>query len=315
MELREFGNTELKVSPICFGGNVLGWTVNEAESFKILDLFIDNGYNFIDTANSYSTWAKGNTGGESETVIGKWFKKNNNRSKIVLATKVGAELFGKKGLKKLYIKEAVEASLKRLQTDYIDLYQSHFDDLETPVSETMEAFNDLIKEGKVRCIGASNLSAERIKESNDFSKKYKLVEYSSLQPHYNLYERDKFENEYLPLVIEEKLAVITYFSLASGFLSGKYKNESDFNKSIRGSSMNKYLNEKGKNILSALGKISLEKNIPYASISIAWLLNNKYITSAIVSATNNNQLAELFKATDLQLTNEEMELLYSAGKQ
>ncbi len=314
MELRKFGSTDLEVSPICFGGNVLGWTVNEADSFKILDSFIDNGYNFIDTANSYSTWAKGNQGGESETILGNWFKKDNNRSKIVLATKVGSELFGEKGLKKAYIKKAVEASLKRLQTDYIDLYQSHFDELETPVSETMEAFNELIKEGKVRYIGASNLSAERIKESNEFAKKFKLVEYSSLQPLYNLYEREKFEAEYLPLIKEDKLAVITYFSLASGFLSGKYKVEEDFSKSIRGSSMKKYLNEKGIRILKALDKISVEKDVPYSSISIAWLLNNKYVTSAIVSATNKNQLEELFKATDIKLTLEEIELLNAAGK-
>ena len=314
MDLLKFGNTDLNVSPICFGGNVLGWTVDESESYKILDSFFNNGFNFIDTANSYSAWAPGHTGGESETIIGRWMKKNNNRSKIILATKVGSEVFGEKGLKKAYIKKAVEGSLKRLQTDYIDLYQSHFDDLATPVSETMEGFNELISEGKIRYIGASNLSSQRISDSNEYSRNNSLKSYISLQPLYNLYEREKFETEYLPLVKKENLAVISYFSLASGFLSGKYKSEKDFNKSVRGGSMKKYLNDKGIKILNALDKISSEKKVPYSSISIAWLLNKSFITSAIVSATNNKQLSEILLASEIKLNENEVALLDEAGE-
>lgn len=247
---RKLGSSDLSVSPMTFGGNVFGWTINEATSFKILNTFTDAGFNFIDTADSYSIFVPGNKGGESETIIGNWIKKSGKRKEVIIATKLGSDMGnGKKGLSAKYMKQAVEASLKRLQTDNIDLYQSHFDDPETPVEETMTAFNDLIKEGKVRHIGASNLSAERIKASNDFARAHNLQPYISLQPLYNLYDREIFETEYLRLVQDEALGVISYFSLASGFLTGKYRMESDLNKSPRGKGVQKYLNERGLHIL------------------------------------------------------------------
>lgn len=223
---RKLGESDLLISPLTFGGNVFGWTLDERKSFEVLDAFSGAGFNFIDTADSYSRWVPGNHGGESETIIGNWLKKSGNRKEMIIATKLGSDMGdGKKGLSAKYIKQAVEASLKRLQTDYIDLYQSHYDDPETPVSETMTAFNELIKEGKVRYIGASNLSATRIKESNDFARENNLQPYISLQPLYNLYSRKEFEDEYLKLATDEPLGVIPYYSLASGFLTGKYRSE------------------------------------------------------------------------------------------
>ena len=231
MEKRKLGTSGLLVSPITLGGNVFGWTLDEAGSFKILDAFADAGFNFIDTADSYSRFVPGNQGGESETIIGKWLKKRGNRKDMVIATKLGSDMGdGKKGLSAKYMREEVEASLNRLQTDYIDLYQSHYDDADTPVEETMTAFNDLIKEGKVRYIGASNLSAERIRESNDFVRENNLQSYICLQPLYNLYSRQKFEDEYLKLAADDHLAVLPYYSLASGFLTGKYHSEGDLDK-------------------------------------------------------------------------------------
>src|SRR5690606_17803555 len=219
--LKKFGKSDLLVSPIAFGGNVFGWTLNEKESFKILDAWIDAGFNFIDTADTYSTWVPGNSGGESETLIGKWLHERGRRDDVIIATKLAGEMGeGKKGLSAKYISEAVEASLKRLKTDYIDLYQSHYDDKETPVSETMEAFDKLIKEGKVRYIGASNLSAARILESNNFARENNFSPYISLQPLYNLFDRYTFEKEYQQLVEKEGLAVRNYYAWASGFWIG-----------------------------------------------------------------------------------------------
>lgn len=311
---RKLGKSDLMVSSLMFGGNVFGWTINEAESFKILDRFIDSGFNFIDTADTYSKWVPGNHGGESETIIGKWMKKSGKRKEVVIATKVGGDLGnGKKGLSSKYIKEAAEASLKRLQTDHIDLYQSHYDDPATPVEETMTAFNQLIKEGKVGYLGASNLSAERIKQSNDFARKNNLQPYVSLQPLYNIYDRQKFEHEYLGLVKEEDLAVLPYYSLASGFLSGKYRNEADLGKSPRGQGVKKYLNERGMRILAVMDTIAADHKVPVAEIAIAWLLQKPFITSAIVSATNEDQLSDLINATKLQLTGEQMKELDKEG--
>jgi aryl-alcohol dehydrogenase-like predicted oxidoreductase len=314
MEKRKLGESDLMISPLTFGGNVFGWTLDEKKSFEVLDAFADAGFNFIDTADSYSRWVPGNHGGESETIIGNWLKKNGNRKDIIIATKLGSDMGdGKKGLSAKYIKQAVEASLKRLQTDYIDLYQSHYDDPETPVSETMTAFNELIKEGKVLYIGASNLSAERIKESNDFARENNLQPYVSLQPLYNLYSRKEFEDEYLQLATGEPLGVIPYYSLASGFLTGKYRNEADLNKSPRGQGIKKYLDERGLRILAAMDKVAAEQNVPLSQIAIAWLLHKPYISSAIASATSGKQLSELINATTLQLSIEQMQQLDKAS--
>ena len=314
MENRKLGESDLLVSPLTFGGNVFGWTVNEEQSFRILDQFVTGGFNFIDTADSYSRFVPGNHGGESETIIGKWIKKRGNRKEVIIATKLGSDMGnGKKGLSARYMKEEVEASLKRLQTDYIDLYQSHYDDPEIPVAETISAFNELVKEGKVRYIGASNLSAERIKESNDYARKNNLQPYISLQPLYNLYDRQKFEKEYMKLAHDERLAVLPYYSLASGFLTGKYRGEADLDKSPRGQGIKKYLDERGLNILAAMDKVAAEQNVQLSQIAIAWLLHQPFITSAIASATKEKQLSELIEATHLKLSSEQLAALDKAS--
>jgi aryl-alcohol dehydrogenase-like predicted oxidoreductase len=314
MTKRQLGKSGLLISPLTFGGNVFDWTLDEEKSYRLLDAFFAASFNFIDTADVYSRWVAGNLGGESETIIGNWMKKRGNRKDIIIATKVGADMGNsKKGLKSNYIKTAVEDSLKRLQTDYLDLYQSHFDDLDTPVSETMTAFNELINEGKVRYIGASNLSAERIKASNDFARKNNLQPYISLQPLYNLYSREKFENEYLKLVTDEELAVLPYYSLASGFLTGKYRSEKDLDKSQRGHGIKKYLDGRGMKILAAMDKVAAEQKVELSQIAIAWLLHKPFITSAIASATKEKQLEELIHATTLKLSTVQMKALDEAS--
>jgi aryl-alcohol dehydrogenase-like predicted oxidoreductase len=312
---KQIGNSDLWVSPLTFGGNVFGWTLDEQASFKILDDFVGAGFNFIDTADTYSRWVPGNKGGESETIIGNWLAKNGKRKDVIIATKVGGDVgSGKKDLSSKHVKEGAEASLKRLRTDYIDLYQSHYDDVETTVEETMAAFNELIKEGKVRYIGASNLSAERIKASNDFARKNDLAGYISLQPLYNLYDRQKFENEYLKSVQDESLAVLPYYSLASGFLTGKYRSEIDVRKSKRGEGIKKkYLNERGWRILAAMDEVAAEKNVPLSQIAIAWLLHKPVITSVIASATNKKQLNELTESTTLKWSDEQINKLNNAS--
>ena len=311
---RKLGTSDLVVSPLTLGGNVFGWTVGEPSSFKILDAFLEAGFNFIDTADVYSMWAPGNKGGESETIIGNWLKKNGKRKDVIIATKLGNDMGnGKKGLNAKYMKQAVEDSLKRLGTDYIDLYQSHIDDPGTPVEETMSAYNELIKEGKVRYIGASNLSAERIKASNDFAHANDLEAYISLQPLYNLYDRQKFENEYSKLVQDESLGVIPYYALASGFLTGKYRSDADLDKSKRGQGAKKYMDERGMKILAAMDEVALEHKVPLSQIAIAWLLHKPLITSPIASATSELQLAELLQATTLTLTQEQIARLEQAG--
>jgi len=311
---KKLGTSGLRISPLVFGGNVFGWTLDEPASFKMLDLFVDAGFNFIDTADVYSRWAPGNKGGESETIIGKWLKKSGKRKEVILATKLGIEMAeGKKGLSSRYMKQAVEASLKRLGPDYIDLYQSHVDDPEIPVEETMSAFHELIREGKVRYIGASNLSAERIKASNDFARDNDLAPYVCLQPLYNLYDRQKFESEYSQLVQEELLGVIPYYSLASGFLSGKYRGINDLDKSQRGQGVRKYLDERGLGILAAMDEVAREQNVPLSQIAIAWLLQKPLVTAPIASATSEHQLSDLLHATKLTLTNEQMARLDTAS--
>lgn len=311
---RILGKSSLEVSPITFGGNVFGWTLNEQESFRILDTFTAGGFNFIDTADTYSKWAPGNEGGESETIIGNWLKRRGRRDDVIIATKLGGEMApGKKGLKPDYIKQAVEASLKRLQTDYIDLYQSHYDDPETPVAETMQAFDQLITEGKVRFIGASNFSAGRVKASNEAARSNGWTQYISLQPEYNLYDRQKFESEYAALVQEEQLGVINYYALASGFLSGKYRSEADLGKSKRGGGMKKYLNERGFHILTALGDLAKAHQATPARIALAWLLHKPLVTSPIASATNKEQVHELLLAAEVYLSPEELQQLDQAS--
>lgn len=304
----------MQVSPLAFGGNVFGWTLNESESFRILDAFLDAGFNFIDTADTYSKWAEGNQGGESETILGNWFRQRGRRDDVILATKLGGDMgAGRKGLKAGYVKEAVEASLKRLKTDYIDLYQTHYDDPETPVEETMEALNRLIDEGKVRYIGASNYTAERIAQSNEFARQHGMQGYISLQPLYNLHDRQQFEESYLPLVEQEKLAVISYYALASGFLSGKYRSKEDLGKSVRGQKAIQYLDDRGHRILAALDEVAAAHQVAPAQVAIAWQLHKPFITAPIVSATTEKQLAELAGSASLELSPEQVALLDQAS--
>ena len=315
MKKIKFGSSDLQVSPISFGGNVFGWTLDEQKSFRMLDALTDAGINFIDTADTYSNWVPGNKGGESETIIGNWLKQKRGRNSLVIATKFAGDMGdGKKGVSGQYVKEAVEASLKRLNTDYIDLYQTHYDDTDTPVSETMEALHELVKAGKVRYIGASNLSAERITESNQYARENKLTPYISLQPLYNLYDREGFEKEYLPLIEKDQMAVIPYYALASGFLTGKYRGDDDTNKSPRGGGMSKYFNERGWAILKAMDDVAADLNVPLAQIALAWQLHKPYITAPIASATSEHQLKDLVGSVNLSLSSEHMATLDEASK-
>lgn len=313
-QTRKLGNSNLQVSPLAFGGNIFGWTVDQPTSFQLLDAYVGAGLNFVDTADLYSKWVPGNQGGESETIIGNWFKKSGNRAKIVLATKVGMDMGnGNKGLSKSYILRSAENSLKRLQTDYIDLYQAHLDDAQTPLEETMEAFDLLLKQGKVRAIGASNYSADRLAQSLVVSKSNGFARYESLQPHYNLYERAIFEKELQPLCLRENIGVITYFSLASGFLTGKYRSEADLAKSKRGQGIKKYLNDRGMKILKALDEVSQQYSATPAQISLAWLMAQPSVTAPIASATSLDQLKDLVKATQLHLDPKSISLLNAAS--
>jgi aryl-alcohol dehydrogenase-like predicted oxidoreductase len=314
MTKREIGTSGIKVAPLSFGGNVFAWTINEQQSFTILDAFVDAGLDFIDTADVYSHWVPGNKGGESEIIIGNWLKKSGKRDKVIIATKVGKPMGeGKKGLSRKYITEAVEASLKRLQTDYIDLYQSHDDDKDTPLLETLETYTDLIKQGKVRAIGASNYDGIRLKEALQVSKDNSLAAYQCLQPEYNLYEREYYEKELEPVCRERNVGVITYFSLASGFLTGKYRSEDDLSKSSRGQGIKKYLNPRGYKILAALDKVSAEYNTTPATVAIAWVMARPGITAPIASATSIKQLDSLIKATEIKLNSDAIDLLNSAS--
>ena len=299
IEKRKLGT--LEVSPLCLGGNVFGWTADEATSFKLLDAFIAAGFNFVDTADSYSTWAPGHAGGESETVIGNWLKSRGQRDRVIIATKVGSEVMGRKGLSKAYILSEVEQSLMRLQTEYIDLYQSHRDDLSTPVEETLEAYARLVGQGKVRVIGASNFTADRLAESLATSRKLGLPSYASLQPNYSLYERADYETNLESLSVKEGLAVIPYFPLASGFLSGKYRRQEDLAQSARGRFVSKYLNDRGLRILDALDEAAKQLGRTPAQVAIAWVMARPSITAPIASATNLGQLNDLIEATSLKL--------------
>ena len=315
MKKVKIGQTDLEVGRINFGGNVFGWTLNQEQSFEILDAFVAGGFNFIDTADMYSYWVEGKGGGQSETIIGNWMKARGNRDKIVLATKVGGET----GLhpvdtSKAHILKTVDESLKRLQTDYIDLYYTHFDDEKTPVAETLSAYDEIIKAGKVRYVAASNLSAARLTESLELAEKNGLPRYQALQPHYNLVERTKYETEYAPLAAKYNLTVFPYWSLASGFLSGKYRSIDDLGKSARGGASKKYLNEKGLGVLNVLDAIAAKHQAALTSVALAWLLAQPNVGAPIVSATSKEQLQALFAATELVLDDQDLAQLNEASK-
>ena len=313
---RQLGRSSLQVSPLCFGGNVFGWTVDEATSFSLLDAWLDSGMNFVDTADVYSRWVPGHAGGESETIIGKWLRKSPaKRKQLVLATKVGKDMGdGKVGLHPKYIKQAVDASLKRLNTDYIDLYQSHDDDPNIPFEDVLGTFGDLIAAGKVRAIGASNYTAERLAAALDVSEKHRLARYESLQPLYNLYDRAVFEKELQPLCAERGVGVINFYALAAGFLTGKYRTAADVNKSARGpKTVGLYLNDRGLRIVNALDAVAARLNAKPSEVAIAWLLTRSTIAAPIASASNPEQLQSLIRAASLKLDGEALKVLEVAS--
>jgi aryl-alcohol dehydrogenase-like predicted oxidoreductase len=312
---RKIGNSGLEVGPLAFGGNIFGWTADEATSFRLLDAFVAAGFNLIDTADVYSRWIPGNKGGESETIIGKWLKKSGHRDKVVIATKVGMDMGGtEKGLSRAYILRAVERSLQRLQTDVIDLYQSHIDDESTPLEETLGTFAELIKQRKVRAIGASNYKAPRLTQALEVSRAHGYPRYECLQPLYNLCERAGYEESLEPVCLQAGIGVIPYFSLASGFLTGKYRSENDLSKSERGSRVKKYLNERGLRILAALDQVASRFRSTPARVALAWLLARPSVTAPIASATSLEQFTDLVEATRLELDGPAVELLNQASR-
>jgi aryl-alcohol dehydrogenase-like predicted oxidoreductase len=314
MQTRKLGGSPLEVSPVCLGGNVFGWTADERTSFSILDAFVGAGFNFVDTADVYSRWVPGHKGGESETVLGNWFKQSGKRKNVILATKVGIELApDKKGLSKAYILREVEDSLQRLQTDYIDLYQSHIDDATVPLEETLGAYDQLIKQGKVRAIGASNYTAERLAEALKVSKQDNLPRYECLQPHYNLYERAGYESGLEPLCRAEGIGVIPYFALASGFLTGKYRSEVDLAQGPRGQMVKKYLADRGFAILAALDKVAAKHGSTPGKVAVAWLIARPSVTAPIASATSVDQLDDLVDAATLKLDPDSIDALNQAS--
>lgn len=317
MARRTLGTTGFQIAPLVLGGNVFGWTADEKTSFDLLDAFVDGGLNAIDTADVYSSWVKGNRGGESETVIGKWLQANpSKRDKVLILTKVGMDLGeDRKGLSERWIVRAVEDSLRRLQTDRIDLYQSHTPDADTPQEETLGAYAKLIKAGKVRAIGASNFNATQLGEALKVAAEKSLPRYESLQPGYNLYDRSGFDGPLRDLVIRENIGVITYSSLASGFLTGKYRSKADLAKSQRGGGIAKYLTARGTLILNALDEVAARNNAKPAEVALAWLIAQKGITAPIASATSLEQLASLVKATYLSLPAEDLAILDEASTQ
>jgi aryl-alcohol dehydrogenase-like predicted oxidoreductase len=314
VQKRRLGRTGLQIAPLVFGGNVFGWTADAKTSFDILDRFVGAGFNAIDTADVYSAWAPGNRGGESETIIGDWMKSRGNRAEIVVVTKVGSPMGpGKKGLSAAYVAEAVEASLKRLQTDFIDLYLSHWPDPETPYEETLGAYQGLVKQGKIRSLGASNLNADQLRASFDAASARSLPRYDVLQPEYNLYDRASFDGALRDLCIAEEIGVITYFSLAKGFLSGKYRNEADLGQSPRGGAVKAYLNARGFRILAALDAIAAERGAKPAEVALAWLIARPGVTAPIASATSLAQLDSLIKAAALTLDADDLKALDQAS--
>jgi aryl-alcohol dehydrogenase-like predicted oxidoreductase len=317
MQYRPLGRSALMVSPLCFGGNVFGWTADERTSFSLLDAWVDAGFNFIDTADVYSRWVPGHSGGESETVIGRWLAQGGRRDKVVIATKVGSDMGeGRTGLAPARIRQAVEDSLQRLQVDCIDLYQAHRDDSDTPLEDTLEAFAALIKEGKVRAIGASNYSAARLAEALETSRRLGLPRYESLQPLYNLYDRAVFERELQPLCVKEEVGVINFYALAAGFLTGKYRTPDDASKSARGANtIAQYLNERGLKILAALDEAAQRTGSTPARVAVAWVMAQPAIAAPIASATTLAQLDDLVQASRLKLDAGVMALLDAASRE
>lgn len=316
MTLRSLGTTGLQIPSLVFGGNVFGWTVDEKQSFSLLDALLERGFNAIDTADVYSAWAPGNQGGESETIIGKWLAAHpGNREKITLFTKVGSDLGepGKKGLSARWIAQAVEDSLRRLQTDYIDLYFSHWPDSKTPYDETLGAYEKLLKAGKIRAIGASNLNAEQLAESLKVADAKGLPRYQVLQPEYNLYDRSSFEGALQDLTVRENIGVVTYYSLASGFLSGKYRSEKDLSQSQRGNGIAKYLNPRGFALVDALETVAANHNVKPAEVALAWLIRQPGVTAPIASATKIAHVDSFVTAVSLTLSSDEISALNKAG--
>jgi aryl-alcohol dehydrogenase-like predicted oxidoreductase len=315
MKLRPLGRSGLTVPPLCFGCNIFGWTVDEISSFRLLDAVFEHGLTFLDTADVYSRWVAGHSGGESETIIGNWMKARGNRNRTILATKVGVDMGnGNVGLKPNYIARAAEDSLRRLQTDYIDLYQSHKDDETTPQEETLAAYERLIKAGKIRAIGASNFSAERLKSALDVSEATGLPRYESMQPEYSLVERSSFEGALQRVCEDNEVGVITFYSLAAGFLTGKYRSEADFGKSLRGArTIPKYMNPRGMRILACLDVIAAETRAEPAAVALAWLMTRRSVTAPIASATKPDHVATLVEATKLELTKSQIDRLDTAS--
>ncbi len=314
LQRRRLGQSDLQLAPIMLGGNVFGWTIDEKTSFGILDAFVEAGFNAVDTSDSYARWIPGSPGGESETIIGNWLKRSSKRDKVLIATKVGEDMGEGRSLKKDYILRECEASLRRLQTDHIDLYQTHFDDEVTPVEETMQGYAALIKAGKVRAIGASNISPARLKASLAASKQLGLPRYESLQPLYNLSDRKEFETEFAPICREHKLGVINYYSLAAGFLTGKYRSAEEGAKHPgRGGKLKRYLDARGLGILKVLGEVAARHNALHAQIALAWLLAKPIVTAPIVSATSLKQLGEILKAPQIKLSPADVATLDAAG--
>jgi aryl-alcohol dehydrogenase-like predicted oxidoreductase len=310
MDRRALGKTGLEIAPLVFGGNVLGWTLNERDSFRILDAFVDQGFNAIDTADSYSTWVPGNRGGESETIIGNWLKARPGlRGKVVIFTKVGSEMPGhttRKNLSAKWILEEVDNSLRRLGVERLDLYFSHWHDPETPYAETLGAYDTLIKAGKVKAIGCSNLDAGQLGEALAVARDNGLPAYQVLQPEYNLYARSSFEGPLADLCIREGMGVVSYYALASGFLSGKYRGSQDFGRSPRGGGMGKYLNERGLAILAALEHVAFRRNALLAEVALAWLMTRPGLTAPIASATTEEQVQSFANAARLTLADEDL---------
>jgi aryl-alcohol dehydrogenase-like predicted oxidoreductase len=314
MQRRKLGRTPYEVAPLAFGGNVFGWTAAEPTSFSLLDAFVAGGGNLIDTANSYSRWVPGHAGGESEAVIGRWIARRGHHDDVVIATKVGSDMGqGEKCLRREHILQQVDDSLRRLNVEAIDLYQSHWDDEKTPFEETLETYSRLIEQGKVRAIGASNLTAPRLSRALEVSARKGLPRYETLQPLYNLYDRETFEGPLRDVCLREDIGVITYFSLAAGFLTGKYRSEKDYAKSPRGPGMKKYLNERGLRILDALDDVAGRLRATPAQVALAWLMAQPGVTAAIASATSLAQLEDLLAATQLSLDELDMQQLDEAS--
>jgi aryl-alcohol dehydrogenase-like predicted oxidoreductase len=314
MEKRQLGQSPIAIPPLVFGGNVFGWSADAATSFKLLDAVVDAGLTAIDTADMYSVWAPGHKGGESETIIGDWLASRGGRDKLVIMTKVGMDMPDGKGLSAAWIKTSVDRSLKRLRTDVIDLYQSHKDDETTPLEETLGAYADLIKAGKVRTIGASNYTAPRLREALAVAEAHGLPRYVSLQPHYNLVERPLFEDALEAVCLEAHLGVIPYWSLASGFLTGKYRSEADLGKSAaRGQGVAKYLGGQGPKVLAALDAVAAETQSTPAQAALAWLMARPSITAPIASASRVEQIEDLVKACSLSLSQAQIAALDAAS--